>query len=160
MLSEEALVLVAAILACGLLTLGVLELLAPTRPRLPRRPVARNPFLPPRAAPLPASHREERPPSIAPTPPVTASSPSSRAPVAHAESSSVEPPIERLLRSQAASLEPPRRLPPSPPPAPPSAPSPPRSVVPPPPLPPAPAPPPSPARPRTPPSSAPAPRVS
>src|SRR5206468_3918002 len=78
---------------------------------------------------------------VTPTPPVTASSPFARAPAAVGPSSSEppsgEPPIERLLRSQAASLEPPRRLqpppppPPSPPPSPPPpAPAPPAPLVP------------------------------
>src|SRR3989441_360390 len=134
MLSEEALVLVAAFLACGLLVLGVLELMAPTRPRHPRRPVAaRNPSPQARAAPSPAPTREARPPLVTPTPPVTASSPFLRPPAAAVEPPSGEPPIERLLRSQAASLEPPRRLQPPPrppPPPPPSPPPPPRPLSP------------------------------
>src|SRR5262249_8063741 len=119
MLSEEALGLVAAILACGLLTLGVLELLAPTRQRFPRRPVARNASLQPRAAPAPAPKREERSRLVTP-PPLAASFPLSQVPAAAEPSPSGEPPIERLLRSQAEALEPPRRLPPLPPSAPPS----------------------------------------
>src|SRR5437667_350328 len=152
MLSEEALVFVAAIIACGVLVLGVLELLAPTRSRLPRRPATSNPSPQPRAAPSPRPAREPRPPLVTPTPPVTASSPFARAPAAvgpsSSEPSSGEPPIERLLRSQAASLEPPRRLQPPPPPPPPPPPSPP---------PPAPAPP-APLVPSLPPS-APVPRA-
>src|SRR5436309_13718411 len=134
MLSEEALVFVAAIIACGVLVLGVLELLAPTRSRLPRRPATSNPSPQPRAAPSPRPAREPRPPLVTPTPPVTASSPFARAPAAVGPSSSQpssgEPPIERLLRSQAASLEPPRRLQPPPPPPPPPAPAPPAPLVP------------------------------
>src|SRR5262245_6861701 len=40
MLSEEALILAAVLVACGLLLLGVLELLWPTRGRVVRRPPA------------------------------------------------------------------------------------------------------------------------
>ncbi|MGH7309022.1 MAG: hypothetical protein ACREK6_10050 [Candidatus Rokuibacteriota bacterium] len=42
MLSEEALVLIGVVVAVGLLTLGVLEMIAPTRPRYPRRRGAPN----------------------------------------------------------------------------------------------------------------------
>jgi tetratricopeptide (TPR) repeat protein len=48
MLSEEALIVLAAFGACGLLVLGVLELVWPTRPRHPvrvRRPPARRPLV-------------------------------------------------------------------------------------------------------------------
>src|SRR5262245_3469209 len=40
MLSEEALILVAVLVACGLLLLGVVELLWPARRRMVRRPPA------------------------------------------------------------------------------------------------------------------------
>src|SRR5439155_192796 len=75
MLSEEALVFVAAIIACGVLVLGVLELLAPTRSRLPRRPATSNPSPQPRAAPSPRPAREPRPPLVPPTPPLPAPRP-------------------------------------------------------------------------------------
>jgi tetratricopeptide (TPR) repeat protein len=58
MLSEEALVLYAAAAACVLLVLGVLELLAPTRPRHPRRGgAARDPWRRARTTSTPARAR-------------------------------------------------------------------------------------------------------
>src|SRR5262249_60832666 len=110
---EEALVLVAAILACGLLTLGVLELLAPTRQRFPRRPVARNASLQPRAAPAPAPKREERSRLVTP-PPLAASFPLSQVPAAAQPSPSGEPPIARRPPSQAEAPQPPPPPPPLP----------------------------------------------
>jgi tetratricopeptide (TPR) repeat protein len=50
MLSEEALIVVAAFGACGLLVLGVLELVWPTRPRHPVRPRRPAPVPRPRSA--------------------------------------------------------------------------------------------------------------
>ena len=60
MLSEEALIVLAAFGACGLLMLGVLELVWPTQPRHPvRRPPARRPLA--RVAHLPRAAALERP---------------------------------------------------------------------------------------------------
>jgi tetratricopeptide (TPR) repeat protein len=68
MLSEEALIVLAAFGACGLLMLGVLELVWPTQPRHPvRRPPARRPVA--RVTPLPRAAALERPaPSRRPAP--------------------------------------------------------------------------------------------
>jgi len=93
MLSEEALVLFTAAGACVLLVLGILELVAPTRPRHRRRrtPPARDPWRRARTGP-PVVRREDAPawPSTAPAaPPVE-----------------TEPPIERMLISDAASVAP------------------------------------------------------
>ena len=60
MLSEEALIVLAAFGACGLLMLGVLELVWPTQPRHPvRRPPAHRPLA--RVAHLPRAAALERP---------------------------------------------------------------------------------------------------
>jgi tetratricopeptide (TPR) repeat protein len=82
MLSEEALILFVAMAALALLVLGVLELLAPSRPRHPRR-VGRDPW------------RRARTASVPPRP-MRAVAPAPSRPVEEAE-----PPIERMLRSEA-----------------------------------------------------------
>lgn len=87
MLSEEALVLFAATGACALLILGVLELVTPTRPRHTRL----------RTAPARDPWRRARTGPVRPV--VTPSLPEPA--VAEAE-----PPIERLLLSEAATLPP------------------------------------------------------
>jgi tetratricopeptide (TPR) repeat protein len=103
MLSEEALILFAATGACALLVLGILELVAPTRSRHPRRSGAappRDPWRRARSGP-PAVRRED-----APSWPARGGGP--------AGTVEVEPPIERLLLSEAASVAPPA-APPAPP---------------------------------------------
>ncbi|HEY7649885.1 MAG TPA: hypothetical protein VID04_12855 [Methylomirabilota bacterium] len=82
MLSEEALILFVALVALALLVLGVLELLAPTRPRHPRR-VGRDPWRRAKTA-------------SAPPRPGRAAVPAPGRSVEEAE-----PPIERVLRSEA-----------------------------------------------------------
>jgi len=97
MLSEEGLIVMVALVACALVILGALELISPTRPRRARHRVARL--------------------DLAATPPVpalvaTALTESQRLPIPDvtvpveeprgAEVTSLEAPIERLLRAQAA----------------------------------------------------------
>ena len=65
MLSEEALIVLAAFCACGLLVLGVLELIWPTRPRHPvrvQRPAPAGRVLAARTARLPRTNLLERRP--------------------------------------------------------------------------------------------------
>lgn len=134
MLSEEALILVAAFAGLALLVLGVMEEVWPSRPRHPRRPSpARDPWRrrtrpaatnatePPAVTPLRVDER----PASAPPPPPPAPAPTV-ADVPTTELGEVEPPIERLLMSQAETIDEP-----PPPPAPPrEASSPPASVTP------------------------------
>lgn len=107
MLSEEALILFAAAGACALLILGVLELIAPTRPRHPRRRPARRPDPGRRAysarAPSPRESSAVAEPVRAPAGPAL---------------EEVGPPIEQLLISQAEAIAPRVAIapPPSPPP--------------------------------------------
>jgi tetratricopeptide (TPR) repeat protein len=84
MLSEEALILFAALAALGLLILGVLELVAPTR----RRRVGRDPW------------RRARPASVPPR------SARAAAPLPPRRIEDGEPPIERLLRAEAEGVRP------------------------------------------------------
>ncbi|MGH7388673.1 MAG: hypothetical protein ACREM3_04360 [Candidatus Rokuibacteriota bacterium] len=105
MLSEEAVVLFAATGACALLILGVLELVTPTRPRRARRRPAPAP--PPLPAPVRDPWRRARTSLSAPR---QAESPVA-APGAAVASVEAEPPIERLLLSEAATLN----QPPAPP---------------------------------------------
>ncbi|OLC36952.1 MAG: hypothetical protein AUH81_07245 [Candidatus Rokubacteria bacterium 13_1_40CM_4_69_5] len=107
MLSEEALILFAAAGACVLLILGVLELIAPTRPRRLRRREARRPELRRRGyvSRTPATRAREARAIVEPV----------RAPVRPAVEDA-GPPIEQLLISQAEAVAP---RPASPPPAPP-----------------------------------------
>jgi tetratricopeptide (TPR) repeat protein len=81
-LSEEAVLLFGVLVALALLVLGVLELLAPSHPRQPRR-VGRDPWRRARSASTPP--RPVR--TVVPAPPRPADE--------------VEPPIEKLLRSEA-----------------------------------------------------------
>ncbi|HEV8641793.1 MAG TPA: hypothetical protein VGV13_11900 [Methylomirabilota bacterium] len=106
MLSEEALILFAAAGACVLLILGVLELIAPTRPRRLRRREARSPELRRRGyvPRTPAAKRAAR----ALAEPV-------RAPVRPAVEDA-GPPIEQLLISQAEAVKPRASALPAPPP--------------------------------------------
>src|SRR5262245_43661886 len=92
MLNEDALVLFAATGACALLILGVLELVRPTRAHPSRRTGApeRDPWRRARGGQLPT-----RPGGIFAREAATAT------PV------DIEPPIERLLLSEAATLAPP-----------------------------------------------------
>src|SRR5690348_6456147 len=76
MLSEEALIILAAFGACGLLILGVLELLWPTRPRHPvraRRPVPPRAARPHRQSALTRHARDRRPPYVRPLLPLAPS---------------------------------------------------------------------------------------
>lgn len=94
MLSEETLILYAAAGACILLVLGILELIAPTRPRHPRRARAgtlRDPRRRGRAGPPPVVRSDE-------SPPWPSAAGRASAPV------EPEPPIERILLSEAASI--------------------------------------------------------
>lgn len=94
MLTEEALVLYAAAGGCMLLVLGVLELVAPTRGRRSgRRSPSRDPWRRARSTPAPPRDRE----AIGVRD--------------EFESSPMEPPIERLLLSQAEALAPPSKAP-------------------------------------------------
>lgn len=96
MLSEEALILIAAFGGLALFVLGILELFWPSRPRHPRRPTARDPWRRARTGPAPVA---KRPPERADSPPPqVASCPVEVETTAEAEP---EPPIERLLRSEA-----------------------------------------------------------
>lgn len=103
MLTEEGLIVIAGLVGCGLVILGALELIAPTRPRSRlRRP---HPSAGPRLG------TEPRLPQPAPPPPERVPEPLG-VPVAagpscdHAREPDVEgePPIERLLRKQAEDL--------------------------------------------------------
>jgi|GEM_PF-2357808 len=97
MLSEEALVLFAATGACALLILGVLELMTPTRPRHARRYARpeRDPWRRARAGPPGA-----RPGAVGGVP-LEFDAGEGLEPATDAE-----PPIERLLLSEAATLPP------------------------------------------------------
>src|SRR5262245_12360980 len=90
MLNEDALVLFAAAGACALLILGVLELLTPTRARA-RRHTAASERRRASAGSVPTRQGETFVPREA----------------AASTAVDVEPPIERLLLSEAATLAPP-----------------------------------------------------
>jgi hypothetical protein len=96
MLSEEGLIVVAGLVACGLVILGTLELVAPTRPR--RRDLPRE-----GASPLPAaSAAATGAPAIPQWTVVDVPAPG-RA-TADAGAPPAEPPIEQILRAQAEDI--------------------------------------------------------
>jgi hypothetical protein len=136
MLTEQGLIVMATLVACALVVLGTLELIAPSRPRRARRPASLDPgyddgdpefedapelaarplIAPFRAmAPPPAATAEpaapaSRPPAPAPAAPVAPPEPAlplfatSAPSVTAAAAPGTEPPIERILRTQAEEL--------------------------------------------------------